>query len=474
VANGYQLWSETFERDLKDILAVQTDVAERVVKALKVNLQPAEQMGGAGGGHRAGEVAWLSDSARMEFSESEHGEALRRSRQQADKPAGGANSDYKLQRITALPAAALSPGKSASTDAQKKDAAKGGSGSGLAGLMKQLESPNNCRKNESAKDAEKLFNRPVAAVNPEAYQCFLQGRHAANATNSAEREQAAKYFRLALKKDPTYAPAYCSLAESAANPEERKNFAQKALDLNPALAEAHLTMGTVQGFNDWNLAAGEKELRAALALNPNLAPAHARLGWLLSVQGRTNEALLYAKKGFELDPCSPSVNQLLAETYYYARQNDKAIAQAKEALKLDPEYAPAQATLGWAYLKAGKPSLAQTTFAKTAEQDQSGSAFSSARDSMILAESKKMADADQAQQAGAGEKTILPPKESAPMLLAADRLAQNDKEQVLNLLEKACAAKDPACLQLKVNPAFDGLRNEPRFQALVKKIGLDK
>jgi TolB-like protein/Tfp pilus assembly protein PilF len=420
VANGYQLWSETFERDLKDILAVQTDVAERVAKALKVNLQPILCQEGSAA---PGEISWVAPDS----------------------------GDNRLEKkAVPLPAMAI--------------------------------------ENEAAPFAASPASskRAGQTVNREAYQYYLQGRYASYATNAAELNQAAKYFKLALEKDPNYAPAYSGLANVEVDPETRKAYAKKALELAPASAEAHLAMAAVQGFCDWNLAESEREFRAALKLNPNLAVAHARLGWLLGVQGKTNEALVLLQQGRELDPLSPYINQLLAETYYFARQNEKAIAQARKVLELDRGYAPAYATLGWVYLQAGKRAQAQTAFAQAPESlrwpgRHSGSMEQSAygrepaagghtgAGGSVATSNLEKAERLAGLRNGAKEVSMV-----APVILAAECLAENEKETALDFLDEACAARDPACLQLKVNPAFDSLRGEPRFQTLLKKIGLEK
>jgi Tfp pilus assembly protein PilF len=487
VANGYQLWSETFERDSKDILAVQAEVADRVAKALQVKMQLDRKL------NAAGQIAWVADSAAKDtddtLAEQETLRQIKRNDNGAFKSylgkglagAGGNASQKEMQRISMNERAEENVGRNKKAEREThgkvsseaadalRDLTPNPAASGSARKLKD-DAPTSANPIEKKTDAAGGKLACSAAISFEAYNYCQMGRQAAHANNPAGKAQAAQYFAKAVEKAPQYAQAYCGLANTVANPTDKKAYAQQALDLDPALAEAHLEKGTVQGFHDWDLAAGEQELRAALKSNPNLAPAHARLGWLLGVQGRTNEALLHAKKGVDLDRYSPSAHQLLAETYYFARQNEQAVAQARKALELDPKFAPAYAVLGWAALQAGS----RTPEIKAGEAAAKCYAPGASAPMEIRKENQPANAAPGRAELFFATALANAANESNPVLLAAESLAQNDKAQALDFLEEACALKDPACLQLKVNPAFDELRNDTRFQALLAKSGLAK
>jgi tetratricopeptide (TPR) repeat protein len=141
-------------------------------------------------------------------------------------------------------------------------------------------------------------------------------------------------------------------------------YAEKALKLNPLLAEAHLSMAMILAFAEWNFANATNEFQQALKLNPNLAVAHDGYGEYLSALGRFSEGVAENKKAFDLDPLSPMVAADLADAHYYARDFKNAIELAKQAIELDPAYPGSYGVLGWSLLKQGRPEKAITSFKK--------------------------------------------------------------------------------------------------------------
>src|SRR5216683_347382 len=171
------------------------------------------------------------------------------------------------------------------------------------------------------------------------------------------------FFERAIHDDPSYAEAYAGLAQATAilgqapndgiPPREAKpkarDFAQRALQLNPRLAEAHAILGNMAMSYDWDLPTAERELRRAIELNANDPTAHEWYCHLLIVEGRNAEALTEARQALDLDPVNPLFHTVLAETYYYGREYDASIDEAQQVVRLHPDFPLAQYWLGSAY-----------------------------------------------------------------------------------------------------------------------------
>src|SRR5438445_1161040 len=199
--------------------------------------------------------------------------------------------------------------------------------------------------------------------NPEAHRLYLLGRYEFGKYTQAGWNNAIRYYEQALKLDPNYALAYCGLADnyaymgSVVMPEKEaiakeKEFAQKALALDPELAEAHMSIAlALIGAFDWQN--GLKEFDRALELNPNLAFAYEVQAWTVNGLGRFDEAIAKTRKAVELDPLNPFFQMSLSFFQYWARQYDDAIAQARKTLEMDPNSAISHVLLGLSFLKKG-------------------------------------------------------------------------------------------------------------------------
>ena len=364
VADGYHLWSETYDRDMKDILAVEGDVAQRVVEALKIKLGV--------------------DEARA--------------------------------------------------------------------LTKK------------------------ATENPEAHRLYLLGRYYTAKYTEADLAKAVLYYEQALELDPDFALAYCGLADNYglksgnAMPgrealAKEKALVQKALELDPDLAEAHLSLGVAfAGSYDW--AGAERELNRALALNPNLSLAYDYSALVCTVSGRFDEAIASEKKGLALDPLNPFLN--LGWWLYWARRYDDAIQQLRSSMELHPDDAFSHMSLGWCLIKKGNTVEGIAELEKATKLDDLpwyigwfgyGQAVSGdrAKANQILHDLDELA-----------KKRYVTPGARLPVYLGL-----RDKEQILGSLEKCYQDQDGACWWLKIDQRYDDVRNEPRFQAILKKVGLD-
>jgi serine/threonine-protein kinase len=321
--------------------------------------------------------------------------------------------------------------------------------------------------------ARALSKKPTE--NPEAHRLYLLGRYEFAKYTQAGWNNAIRYYEQALKLDPKYALAYCGLADnyaymgSAVMPgkdanSKVKEFAQKALALDPELAEARMSLAlALVAAYDWRN--GLKEFDRALELSPNLAFAYELQAWTLNGLGRFDEAIAKDKKAIELDPLNPFFQMSLSFFLYWDRQYDDAIAQATKTLEMDPNSAIARVLLGLSFLKKGDAAGAMAELEKTKApnpgawyQGYFGYAYAI------------FGDRAKAEQSLRDLEDLAKDQYVSPIAFATIYLGLSDKAKVLDWLEKAYEQQDSGCWYLKIDQSYDNVRNEPRFQALVKKI----
>jgi adenylate cyclase len=362
VADGFHLWSETYDRDMKDILAVESDVAQRVVQALQVQL--------------------------------------------------------------------------------------------------------------GVDEARALAKKPTE--NAEAYRLYLLGRYHFYKFTRVGWTNAIHYFEQALQIDPAYALAYCGLADTYGWAggqtlpgreawAKEMEFARKALELDPDLAEAHLAMGTAL-FCVLDPYGSEKELDRAVELNPNLALAYDQYGWTFGEMGRHDESIASEKKALELDPLNSLFNTDLAFFSYWARRYDDAIAQIRKTLELDPNTALAHHCLGWCLVWKGNLTEATAEFQKATALDDLpwykaslGYAYAASGDRV------------KAEQVLRDLSDLAKKRYVSPALYASVYLGLGDKAKALDWIEKAYEDRDPM-LWWNTDRLYDSVRNEPRFEAPMQEV----
>ena len=311
--------------------------------------------------------------------------------------------------------------------------------------------------------------------NPEAHRLYLLGRYEFAKYTQTGWNNAIRYYEEALKLDPNYALAYCGLADnyvymgSVVMPEneaiaKEKEFAQKALQLDPELAEAHMSLAlALVAVFDWRN--GLKEFDRALQLNPNLAFAYELQAWTLNGLGRFDEAIAKTRKAVELDPLNPFFQMSLSFYQYWGGEYDDAIAQARKTLEMDPNSAISHVLLGLSFLKKSDTAgaIAELQKAKSPKpgawyQGYLGYAYAVSGDRV------------KAEQALRELEDLAKRQYVSPTAFATIYLGLGQKEKCLDWLEKSYEQQDSACWYLKIDQIYDSVRNEPRFQALVKKI----
>jgi TolB-like protein/DNA-binding winged helix-turn-helix (wHTH) protein len=317
-------------------------------------------------------------------------------------------------------------------------------------------------------------------VNPEAHDLYLRGLYSMRGAESAgASEKAIKYFQQAIEKDPTYAVAYSALSRvysvwipgMTRSPRtlmpKAREFALKALTLDNTLADAHAVLGMIALFYDWDWSAAEKEYKQTMALNPNHVWAHERHARGLAAQGRKEEAIAEAKQVLALSP-TPSEWDYPIWVFILTRRYDLARERAQELLEVAPNWVWGHFELAQVDEQEGQLEEAAQEFLKADELF--------GMDSQRVTQLKVTLAKSGAK--GYWKRTLENYKESAksnyvPSVLVAEACVRvGDKECVFEWLERGFEERDDLMINLKVEPVFDSLRSDPRFQDLVRRVGI--
>ena len=317
---------------------------------------------------------------------------------------------------------------------------------------------------------------PRHTASPEAYDAYLKGRYHWQKGSVEEHGKARKYFEEAVRIDPRYAPGYANLAgyywttielpAKSAMP-IAKQYALKALELDDSLSEAHTALAGIRFYSDWDWPGAESEFKRALALNPSDAEAHRIYSFYLLAMGRFEESLLEVQRAQELDPLSLLTSVNAGWTFYFARQYDRAIAQCRKALELDANSHGAHDCLGSSYRAKGirEEAVAESERAVILSGKEPSRLAGLARAYAVFgrtADAKRVLD----ELRERAKQSYIP-----PYLFAVIHAALGEKEQALTALERAFAEHDIHMPWLKVDDAFDSLREEPHFQELFRRVG---
>lgn len=316
-------------------------------------------------------------------------------------------------------------------------------------------------------------------VNPEAYQSYLKGRFYMNQLTEVGLKRGIEYFNQALAKDPDYALAYAGLSYcyvvlgSNYKPAREvipsaKVYAQKALALDDALADAYYTMAGISYGFDWDWAKVEQETQRTLELNPNHADAFSLSGHLLQTLGRPQEAIAKFQRALELDPFSLLLNHNLTQAYYVARQYDQALEQGRKTIELAPDNYIV-------YLLIGQTRVQQGKFAEAFDSFEKARALAGDAPTVLTAFGQAYAvtgKTSEAQQMLSRLQQLPPSQYVRPHEVAAIYVALNQHDQAFLWLNKAYDARAAFLLLLKVEPQFDNLRQDPRYADLLHRMGL--
>jgi TolB-like protein/Tfp pilus assembly protein PilF len=337
---------------------------------------------------------------------------------------------------------------------------------------------NKLRSRLSGAEAQKVAKTYTA--NPEAYQLYLKGLFHWNKRTAESLKTAIDFFNQAIAKDPNYAQAYAGLGMtyvllpeySAGKPEEAmprgKAAARKALDLDDTLAEAHIALAMVLFKFERNVAESEREFLRAIELNPNFATARQwYAGANLVATGRFDLAVAEGRRAVELDPMALIPNVELAAVYTYARRHDEAIAQLRKVIDMDPDWYLAHMLLCAVYSYKGQfaEAIAEGETARRLNDDPAVLGYLA--HSLALSGKRQEAMKIVAQMHEVSKQRYVP-----AFSFGIAYAALGDKDQALQWIEQCLHDAAWEITLLKVDPAFDKLRSDPRFNDLVKRVGI--
>ncbi len=332
-------------------------------------------------------------------------------------------------------------------------------------------------------EAARQFVGPApGAQSYEAYDLYLKGRYFLNKRTVPGFQQAASYFQQAVDKDPSYSRAYAGLADTYGlmstwyvGPQNElmpraRTAALRALALDQSLAEAHAALAVIEENYDYDWAESEKEFKRAIQLNPQYATAHQWYAEFLSWQGRFQEALIESEQARQLDPLSLIIARDHARILYYSHHYDGAVQQYRTLLELDPTFDRARGELVQPYLQQGRYTDAIEALKGEAERGEAGPWVWA----WTAAVYGRSGHAEEARLALAKLEQVPPsqPIRTPALLIAYSGTGQKDR--MLELLRKAYAQHSNAVVQVKVDPLYDPMRNDARFEELLRRLGFER
>jgi len=318
-----------------------------------------------------------------------------------------------------------------------------------------------------------------APHNPEAYQSYLKGLYHLQKRSPVHLKKAIEQFQQAVDQDPGYALAYAELANCyillGGNPGypvseallRARAYAQRALQINDALAEAHVSLGALHGAS-WQVGETEKEYRRAIELNPNYPTAYHWYSYHLRKLGRIDEALAASQRAYQLDPLAPAISTNLANDYLIKGDSQAALKQVQNALELDPDYRRGHITAGWIYLKLGSYSDALTAFNEANRLSQrSNEALGNLGYGLAVPGKRAEALAIIKELEGRCVK-----QEADGIYPAAVYAGLGEKDKAFAWLETDFQARRAELSEFTWWPPFDSLRGEARYSDLLRRMGL--
>jgi TolB-like protein/DNA-binding winged helix-turn-helix (wHTH) protein/Tfp pilus assembly protein PilF len=319
------------------------------------------------------------------------------------------------------------------------------------------------------------------SLSPEAYEAYdlyLKGRYYWNKRTTQGFQQAIEYFQQAVAKDPSYARAYAGLADSYAllsgySLAPQKAFmpkaraaAQRAVELDDRLAEAHTSLALITENYDWDWQTAEKEYRRAIQLDSNYATAHHWYAEYLAFQGRFDEAFAESERARELDPLSLIIATDNGAILYFSRQYDRAIKQFRAVLDMEPNF-PRAHLLVFAYVQKGLFAEALADIEKWRRIDNAPGTW--AIEAYVYGRSGQRVEARRALEK---LQQLNRRRQMDPAPIALAYVGMDNKDEAFASLQEAYLERSNALTVLKVDPIYDPLRSDPRFQVLLRRVGL--
>jgi TolB-like protein/tRNA A-37 threonylcarbamoyl transferase component Bud32/Tfp pilus assembly protein PilF len=316
-------------------------------------------------------------------------------------------------------------------------------------------------------------------VNPKAHEAYLKGQFFLNKLTDEDIQKATEYAQQAVQIDPDYAPAYGLLAESYSDSSEfafghlpdveaagKANVvAMKALSIDDTLAEPHVVLGEFERFHEWDWAGSEREFKRAIELNPNSVLAHGQYAWCLVDMGREDESIREAKRAVELDPFSQFAILTLTSVYYFGRQYDQALELSRKWLEMFPNSSSAYVWLTRILEANGmydqEVAAWQKTMMLSGEKPEDVAALGRAYKARGIRGAWRW-DLERLEKlARDGEVSIA---------IAIRYASLGEKDQALNWVEKGYEEHAFSMAMIKIDPHYDSLRFDSRFQDLLRRM----
>ena len=353
--------------------------------------------------------------------------------------------------------------------------------SDLVTVQKEIAKDVSGKLKTKLSDTEEAKLTKTRTGNSEAYQLYMQGRyHLAKRTKDG-MQRSIQYFQQAIKLDPNFAMAYVGIAESynsmpgypymsikEAIP-QAKAAAQKALEIEPDSAEAHTALATSIALYDWNWAESEREFKRAFELSPNSAVIHYRyaVNYLVPM-GRTNEAINEINYALELEPLALNMRSTLSLVYGYARQNEKALEEAKRVYETEPNYVGGRISLGTAYLLNGMYEEAVVFGEQSLRVDPEYDAYLD-----ITAKGyARIGRRREAEELFKRYKEMGKAQYVSHYWIATIYAWLGERDEAITELGKAVEDRDYFIPRMKIEPFLDPLRDDPRFKEILKRMNL--
>ncbi|HYH85445.1 MAG TPA: FlgO family outer membrane protein [Pyrinomonadaceae bacterium] len=337
---------------------------------------------------------------------------------------------------------------------------------------------NKLRVKLSGADEQKLSKSYTE--NAEAYQLYLKGRYERAKFTPEGLRKSIEYYNQAVGVDQTYALAYVGLSGSYQSlgslkviPHEEallkaRFAAERALALDDSLAEAHLVMGGVRYFLEWNWESAAVEFKRAIEINPNEAEAHMLFSFYLASVGKVDESLQTIRRARELDPLSSIINGHVGSRLYFARRYDEAVEELKKAAEMNTNLPVQRYPLGNIYERQGRYAEALAEYQKM-PADAPNHLGATGWVAHLYAVSGRPAEArvalERLREMGKSGHV-------SNYLIALTHAGLGEKDEAFAYLEKAREGREYMMLWVKVEPQLDGLRSDPRFQDLLRRVGL--
>ena len=323
----------------------------------------------------------------------------------------------------------------------------------------------------------------IRPLNPEAYDAYLKGRYEWNEWSEEHLQKSVAAFQQAVRLEPGYAPAWAGLSDSYGllalfdflpeqiGIERSKAAALRALELDDTLSEAHVSLASARLW-EWSWSAAEKELQRAIALDPNNATAHQWYGYLLSALGRFDAAITEMKRARRLDPLSGNKQNSLGATYYWAGRYDEALKEFREVPDPDANSEFRHRRMAAVYerrrmLKEAAEELllalkfgGKQQLAEAVQRKLLASGYASAKEAFLRGDLHEM----QARYSSGAP--------SAALAIAEDHALLGERDKAFEWLETALQKRDKKLMYLNVDDRLEGLRSDPRFKGMLRRMGL--